>query len=273
MKSKTLLHTTFLAALALLAFCSLSNAQGSAAAGTQVTLKIDVVSWGETIKGLKITTGGKSTPVTAEGFEYTKPVAYAGSNILELSIGATANGATTPPAAPTPPADPNAKLGELEKRRIKDPSIVALALLPSNSKRVTILLAPGANGTYNAFVIDDDPGKLPLGKLRVHNLTSIPISIRCNNAKAATELQLKQTTIASPVDGAVVYELAYKQDKQWQIQENNLVRLGPDEQAQLLILKSDSPYFTSADGSRGGFLQSVVLRRGPKDFGDNAPNP
>jgi hypothetical protein len=274
MKSKNLLHTSVLAALALLAFCTSLYAQTAAPAGTEVSLKIDVVAWGDTIKGLKITTAGKSTPVTAEGFEYSKAVSYSGSNVLELSIGATANAAPgAAPVAPTPPTDPNAKLSELDKRRIKDPSIVALALLPSNSKRVTVLLAPGPKGTYNAVVIDDDPTKLPLGKLRVHNLTSIPISIRCNNAKTGTELQLKQTTIASPVEGAVIYELAYKQDNQWQIQENNLVRLAGNEQAQLIILKSDSAYFTSADGSRGGFLQSIVLRRGPKDFADPAPNP
>lgn len=276
MKSKNILHISFLAALALLAFCSSLHAQN----GTEVSLKIDFVAWGDTIKGLKITTGGKSTPVTAEGFEYSKAVSYSGSNILELSIGAVPKGTPsdgTPlpppvapaPVAPAPPADPNVKLNELDKRRIKDPSIVALALLPTNSKRVTVLLAPGTKeGTYNAVVIDDDPTKLPLGKLRVHNLTSIPISVRCNNEKAATELKLKQTTMATPVNGVVIYELAYKQDSQWQIQENNLVRMEANEQAQLLILKSDSAYFATSDGSRGGFLQSIVLRRGAKDLAD-----
>jgi hypothetical protein len=45
------------------------------------------------------------------------------------------------------------------------------------------------------------------------------------------------------------------------MQENNLLKVMPDEQAQMIILKSDDSYFKSSDGSRTGFLQVVTLRR------------
>lgn len=47
------------------------------------------------------------------------------------------------------------------------------------------------------------------------------------------------------------------------MQENNIIPVRPAEQAQMLILKSENSYFTSSDGSRGGFLQIVTLRRNP----------
>lgn len=269
MKFNTI-RTTLLVAIALLPFCAFLSAQDAAPAGTNVALKIDIIAWGEAgIKDLRISTDGKNTPVTAAAFEYTKAVSYSGSNILQLSQGSATQKTS---AAAAPPAEGAAKLNELEKRRLKDPSIVALALLPSNSKRVTVLLVPADKGTYNTFVIDDDPSKLPLGQLRIHNLCPFPIAMRCNG-KAPVELKLKQTTVAAPVDNVVSYELGYKEAGSWVVQEKNVIRVDEKEQTQFIVLKSDASYFTSSDGSRGGFLQTVTLRRNAKEFVESDPNP
>ena len=101
------IHSTLLPALACLCFASPAFAQK---ATQQVAMKIDVVSWGETIPGLSIKSGKAGVPVTALAFRYSKPVTYVGPNILEISR----NSATAPaapaaaatPAAPEAPADP-----------------------------------------------------------------------------------------------------------------------------------------------------------------------
>jgi len=262
MKSKTLIASLF-AALLLFPFGSTASAQESAPAGTTVSLKLDVVAWGDSIEGLRITTGGKDIAVRAEAFEYSNAVSYNGSNVLEISKTAGAASTSPPPA----PADAEPPANELEKRRVKNPDLVALALLPSNSRRATVLVAPGANGTYLTYVIDDDPSKLPPGNLRIHNQCSIPIAIRCNS-KTSAELKLKESVVVKPVEQVVVYELAYQKDGKWKMQENNIVRVNDTDQVQMIILKSDADFFTSSDGSRGGFLQTVVLRRGQKQMAD-----
>ena len=262
-----------------LAHAPLAHAQTPAPAA--VAMKIDLVAWGEAIEGLRINAGGKDVPVTALAFEYSKAVTYAGSNILEISKGpvtAAANPAAPPPehapAVEPPDQAPAAKppdqagaakspLSELDKRRLKAPDLVALALLPADSTRVTVLIAPGANGTYQTQVIEDDPSKLPAGRLRIHNYSSIPIAVRCN-LQGAVELKPHQSTVVAPAAQGVIYELAYLQDRKWEMQENNRIRVSAAEQVQLVILQSDAGYFASTDGSRGGFLQTVVLRRNPK---------
>jgi hypothetical protein len=266
-----------------LAHAPLAQAQAPAAPAApeavKVAMKIDLVAWGDTIEGLRINADGKDLKVTALAFEYSKAVAYAGSNILEIFRDAPTAAANpgAPPAAklPAPPGAPPAAKppdpqvavpgppGELAKRRLKTPDLVALALLPVGSTRVTVLIAPGANGTYQTQVIDDDPSKLPTGRLRIHNYSPIPIAIRCNR-QDTVELKLHQSTVVAPVDQGVIYELAYQKDGKWEMQENNMIRVAAAEQVQLVVLQSDAGYFASSDGSRGGYLQTVVLRRNPK---------
>lgn len=226
-------------------------------AAEQVAMKIDVVAWGETISGLTLKSGNGGTPVTALAFRYSKPATYAGPNILEIS--------RDPGGAPQAAADANAPiLPALAARRKDNPNLVALALLPAGSKRVTVLLAPAAAGTFIAHVIDDDPSQLPLGRLRIHNLSVHPIALRCNNAKVST-LLAKQAVVIEPKDQSVIYELAYQKDGEWVDQENNIATVRDDEQAQLIVLQSDAAFFTSQDGSRSGFLQTVILRRSKSD--------
>jgi hypothetical protein len=236
-------------------------------AAVEVSMKLDVVAWGDDIEGLRLKAGSKEIAVTALSFQYSKAVDYSGSSILEITQtpgGAAANpNATANAAKPeAAPADANTPPSEFEKRRKLNPNLVALAYLPPGSRRATVLIAPTGNATYQTYVIDDDPTKLPLGRLRIHNYSPMPVALRCNR-KESLELKVKDTAVVSPVDQNVVYELAYQKNGRWKVQENNSIEVGEREQVQLIVLKSDANFFTSGDGSRSGFLQTVLLRRNP----------
>ena len=174
---------------------------------------------------------------------------------------------------PLPPVDEKAAAGdkkpektglalELEKRRKKAPSLVALAALPSGCSRATVLLAPADGETYTSYVIDDDPSKLPPGQLRIHNLSPLEILVRCNG-KQQKELKTRESFISPAENQQIIYELAYKAGDEWKMQENNIIPIRDNEQTQMMILKSKNSFFQSTDGSSGGFLQIVTLRRGP----------
>jgi len=261
-----------LALLPIVACLSSALPASAQKATQQVSMKIDVVSWGETIPGLTLKSNKAGTPVTALAFRYSKPVTYAGPNILEISQkpeGAPQPGA--PIAAPTAvpaaaPADAASVLAAILTRRKDNPNLVALAPLPIDSKHVTVLLAPGAAGTFMAYVLDDDPSKLPFGRLRIHNLSPIFIAMRCNNA-TVSKLHTKDAVVVAPKNREVIYELAYEKDGEWVEQENNLATVKDDEQVQLVVLQSDATFFASTDGSRSGFLQTVILRRSKDDLG------
>jgi hypothetical protein len=251
-------------AAAALWFTASTNAQSDA----QVSMKVDLVAWGETIDGLTLKSAKGKDPVTALAFTYSKPVSYSGPAILEIFKGSVGNAAPAPegeaaPAAASPAAIKDIA-AELALRRKKEPNLVSLAILPPASKHVTVLLAPAAGGTFQAYVIDDDPSKLPYGQMRIHNLSPLPVAMRCNN-KAANILKTKGSVVIKPENKEVIYELAYQKDGEWVTQENNIASVRENEQAQLVVLKSDADFFTSQDGSRGGYLQTVVLRRSTAD--------
>ncbi|QJE98719.1 hypothetical protein [Luteolibacter luteus] len=249
MKSKLLSCLT--AAAALLA--------AHASAQDQVSMKLDIIAWGPKIEGLSLKTGGET--ITAQPFIYTKAVSYSGSSILELHQSTAAAAATTEASQSSAPIPP-----ELAKLRAKDPTIVGLAKLPVGSRRATVLVAPAASGTYLTMVIDDDPSKLPFGKLRIHNYSPLKIAMRCNG-KTQKELKTRDAFIVEPnSNNEVIYELAYDEKGTWQMQENNLIPVRKDEQVQLIVLKSDADFFTSSDGSKSGFLQTVTLRRPAKEL-------
>ena len=69
------------------------------------------------------------------------------------------------------------------------------------------------------------------------------------------------TFMVNAVNGAATYKLAYKLGEEWILQENNIIPVYPDEQTQLIVLKSMNQFFLSADGASGGYLQLVTLRR------------
>lgn len=271
-----------LLALACAWICSVKTSHSQVAeGGIPVSLKIDLVAWGADIPGLSVKAGTNNQGVTALGFRYSKPVAYSGPNILEISQNTTS--ATTredggrhedeavPEAAPSKPGTTDSAVPPaILERRKKNPALVALAMLPTTSRRVTILLAPGPGGTFQTFVIDDDPDKLPFGQLRIHNFSPMTIALRCNGT-AAKELKGKESCMVQPQGSEVVYELAYLKEDGWKMQENNLIRITPDEQAQMIVLKSNDEYFKSSDGSRTGFLQVVTLRRSKNEPPLEAP--
>jgi hypothetical protein len=230
------------------------------AASAQVSLKADLVSWGEDIPGLTLKSAGKGEPVTALAFRYSTPVRYSGPEVMEIHQDPATAAKATEASQNTAPIPP-----ELLERRKKEPTLVALAKLPAGSRRVTVLIAPASSGTYQTYVIDDDPTKLPLGELRILNYSPVKIAMRCNG-KAVKEMKTKDSFVVPPQqDGQVVYELAYDNKGKWKMQENNLLSVNPKEQVQLIVLKSDADFFTNSDGGRSGFLQKVVLRRPAED--------
>lgn len=278
-KSNRTLRSVFVAVLA--AFSALIGVSTIYAQEATVSMRIDVVAWGSDISGLSFKKGESNGEITALAFRYSEPIAYSGPAVMEIyktggdsiaKIEMTEEQKEhelipliveeTPPAPGEAPPSPLA--AELEKRRKDNPNLVALATLPGPScKRATILLAPAANGTYIAYVIDDDPSKLPPGKLRVHNLSPYEINIRCNG-RDAKELKTRNSHIFPAANNTIIYELAYKLENEWIVQENNILSLDPEEQIQMIILKSRNQFFLSAEGAAGGFLQLVTLRRSPK---------
>lgn len=143
----------------------------------------------------------------------------------------------------------------------KDHENKPLAALPATGcRRATVLLAPADGETFSTFVIDDDPSKLPMGQLRIHNLSPLPIALRCNG-KQGKELKTSEAFVVPAQNGQLIYELAYKLGEEWKMLENNIIALPPTEQFQMMVLKSDNSFFLSTDGSSGGFLQVVTLRR------------
>ena len=271
-KSKILLLAIWLPAL----FPTAARAQEAS-----VSMRIDLVAWGDAIPGLSIGTEKSKEGTTALPFRYSEAVAYSGPAVMEIRQSVSAN---SPPVRqlseidklhelqpllpvaeePAPDGAAAEKTGislELEKRREKDPTLIALAPLPkSGSRRATVLLAPSGDGTFIAYVIDDDPSKLSPGHVRVHNLSSLPIALRCNGTENR-ELKPRETFSLPIPQQQLIYELAYKIGEDWKIQENNIIPVRATDQTQMIILKSSNPYFQSTDGSTGGFLQSVVLRR------------
>ena len=257
-----------------LVWLPLAPAQDAKPEGTPVSLKIDLVAWGNDIPGLSIKANGRGEEVTALAFRYSKPLKYSGGNILEIYQDPNAQAEQSAkmerlaresmeanpelgPArrSPSPPPSAAAPSGPAE------PKVVATATLPTNSQRVTVLLAPGMDGQFQCYVIDDDPSRLPFGRLRVHNMAPVPVALRFND-QPVKEMAAREAILVQPQkNNQVIYELAYKKDGQWKMQENNLVKVMPAEQAQMIILKSNASFFTSSDGSSSGFLQSVVLRR------------
>jgi hypothetical protein len=249
----------------------------------QVSMRIDFVSWGEDIHGLEVLAGKRGRPVTALAFRYSEPFQYTGSQILSLALGEAyenaakelaqayeaqwledkAEGLDVPDEPFVPIAPPEVKDGEIPKAlalaREKNPALAALVRLPAASRRVTVLLAPGPQRSLVPHIFDDDPSRHPEGTPRVHNLSPHPVSIR--TAAGKTELPPGKSFMAKSADKIFAYEIAYQIDGVWKTQENNMINIGSKEQLHMVILRDTSSFFTSSDGSRGGFLQVAFLRR------------
>jgi len=244
----------------------------------EVAMKIDMVAWGDEIGGLSFKAGEKNGKIKALSFRYSDPVAYTGPAVMEIFK--NGDGDTKPSAAPSEedlqhqlmPLQPKdastdkdapAKKGlalELENRRKKAPDLVALAALPSGCARATVLLAPATDGTFVAYVIDDDPTKLPMGQLRVHNLSPYTVAFRTSTS-GTKELKTREAFVVPVNNEQISYDLSYQIESEWKFQEHNYLQIFAKDQTQMIILKSKNSFFLSSDGSSGGFLQAVVLRR------------
>lgn len=268
-------------AIRFFALLALSFSQPVAAQDPGVTMRIDLVAWGDEIRGLTLGEPGKANTLTALPFRYSAPASYSGPALMEIHKSAGRDSSEDRPA-PTaedrehesipipvekrPKADPDAApktalAAELEKRREEKPTLVSLAKLPSNCRRATVLLAPAPNDTFQSYVIDDDPSKLPLGQLRIHNLSPHTIALRLNDAPAK-EVKTRGTLIVPAASEQVIFELAYLVDGEWKFQESNILAVRANEQTQMIVLRSENQFFLSSDGGTGGYLQIVTLRRG-----------
>jgi hypothetical protein len=245
-----------------------------------ISLKIDLVAWGDEIGGLSLKPGKKEGAITALAFQYSAPVNYTGPPLMEVYKNGEGSVKPKPapsaedlkqlsqpllpePAEPGKAAPPTSRLAaELQKRREKKPTLVALAEIPTNSNRATVLLAPAGDGTFIAYVIDDDPTKLPVGKLRIHNLSPYPIAMRIDHG-TAKELPPRGAIVVPVTDEQISYDLSYKLGDEWKFQEHNFQQIFAKDQTQMVLLKSANSHFLSSDGSSGGFLQAVTLRREP----------
>jgi len=239
-----------------------------------VSMKIDLVAWGDGISGLSLHSGAgnKTSAVSAFPFSYSKAVPYSGPSLMEIyqtaAVEAPVSRGPLPedasiPILPDENADKAEKMAVpplLRELRKKKPNLVALATLPVGSRRATVLLAPGPDHTFQTFTIDDDPNQLPFGRVRIHNLTPFPIVVRCKGGKAL-QLKPKETVVAIPENHYIFYELGYQDGEEWKILKNDMLRVADDEQAHMVVLKSDNQFFRSSDGSMGGAFQVVVLRR------------
>lgn len=240
-----------------------------------VTMKVDVVAWGDAIEGISFKPNDASNTITAQPFRYSTPLNYKGSRIMEIHQSSSSAKKTYEVSAedkahelnPLKPSDAkngdtpsdNPLIKQLQTLRKEKPTLIALVSLPI-ATRCTVLLAPMADGFYQGYVIEDDPSKLPLGQVRIMNLSPHTIAMRCNGA-ASKELKTRDSVTIPPQGGGIVYELAYQKGSEWVLQENNMLAVKPDEQLQLIVLRSDNQFFLSADGSRTGYLQTVVLKR------------
>lgn len=244
-----------------------------------VSMKIYVVAWGNDIGGLSLGAGKTKETFTASAFKYSDPVSYSGSEVLELhksandvvndDEGLISDDIKEQEARPldTSATSAGAKEEPMPKQlailREKDPTLVSLIPLPLNARCVTILLVPAAQGTYMGYVIDDDPTKLPQGKLSVHNFSPNRIAMQFNGG-VKKELGVRETVLVDAPKGQVIYQLAYFLDGKWKVQENNIVPVSADEQTHFFVLKSRNQFFLSADGAAGGYLQMVTMRRKAK---------
>lgn len=240
-----------------------------------VNMKVDVVAWGDAIEGISFKPDDASKAITAQPFRYSTPLNYKGSRVMEIHQLSSSSKKTYEVSAedkihesnPLKPADvqsngkpsDNPLIKQLQALRKEKPTLVALVSLPV-ATRCTVLLAPMGEGFYQGYVIEDDPSKLPLGQVRMMNLSPHTIALRCNGS-ASKELKTRDAFTVPPQGGGIVYELAYQKGSEWILQENNMLAVKPDEQVQLIVLRSDNQFFLSSDGSRTGYLQTVVLKR------------
>lgn len=249
-----------------------------------VDMQIDLVAWGDDVHGLRLGSLDDSEDgIDALSFRYGNEAAsYSGSPLLAIyqSKGATKKEipyAITPeggevfarPLVSESAQESLANGGKrlipplLAERRLKEPSLVALVELPLNARRVTLLLAPAAEGTYTGYVINDDPSRLPVGQLLVHNLCEKEIAMKFGSGELVV-LKPSQSFLVKPADEYLTYttyKLGYLNEGSWKIQETNVMRLSPEAQNQLIVVRNDNEFFRSSTGGRSGFLQTVTLRR------------
>jgi len=241
-----------------------------------VKVKVDLVSLGEAAHGLYLK-GKKGKTVTAKPFTYGQTIKYTGERIIEIHQGSSTSGQDvamseedkehalqplTLKDLPAVKADGTDKYQQvIENMREESPSLVALASVPPNATHITILLTADINNTFRTLVFNDDPSKLPYGRLSIHNFCKHPIGLKFKSSKPAVLKPDTDLVVRPSARQSVSYMLSYPKNGKWKVQESNLVRVKPDHQVRMIVLNSSSTFFKSGSGTRGGRLQIAVLRR------------
>jgi len=242
----------------------------------QVKVRVDLVSLGENIPGLYL---GKKKDriVNAQAFQYSMTLKYSGDSIIQISQGSSKQIEEQPmseedekhalkpltakdlPEVETESSDKQLEI--ISRLRKKNPNLVALARVPAGSRHITILLRPAANNTFRTLVFNDDPTKMPYGEMKIHNFCKHPIAMKFANGKPAVIKSDKAYRLKPSKKQSVSYLLSYPKKKKWKKQESNIIRVTPDQQVRMIVLNSQSSFFQSASGARGGHLQIAILRR------------
>lgn len=119
-------------------------------------------------------------------------------------------------------------------------------MLPTAGGRVLLLLVPGAGTDYTMGAVADGAGALPLGKTRIYNATTIPLSVLCNNTQKVLLKPFEAETIDSK-DGGIVANVSMQQDGQWKSAVSNIYLVGKDQKLNLFLLSSYTHTIVSAD--------------------------
>ncbi|MBW8780619.1 MAG: hypothetical protein JF599_01850 [Verrucomicrobia bacterium] len=226
-------------ALAFLLVFSLWPAANRAPAATDdvsVSVRFTVISWGAPMPDLLYKSGGSFKKLPVPAFSPSSFQTYTGQPELGFYLKKQVEG----------------KWVEVE---------VAKAALPPNENNVTILLAPGAAGAYEAFVIPGDPRGFPYGRAKLINITNQPLVIRCNK-DAAVSLTAGKAEVVEPATNStsLFVELAVRKGGKWKRLYDNLFNLNPKEQTLLIFSRGDSKYFLSSAGDVENEVKVVVIR-------------
>lgn len=247
---------------------------------------VDVVSIGAEIKGLTLESGSRKPSVLAKSFLYSHSVKYNGPRVMEITKSGGANVVEEAvdlekhPDAAIPLAPRKNKKGVLVpqkktfikaimERRKKTPDLVALAVIPANAKRVTVLMAPAAEGTYRTYVFSDNPESLPFGRARILNLCPHPIALKLQGSEKAMILgKYKSKDNIKPINKYVRYNLAYPYKNKrtgkggFKSQGSYMERIAAEDQVQIIVVRSSADFFqSSSGGGSGSTMQLAILRR------------
>lgn len=232
------------------------SAQDTPRSDEHVNLKFTVVGWGDAFENLAYRQNGTlkklgHVPIFARSdvFEYSGPV------VFELYKTPSAAASASDPSSR--PSEPQASSLTASQDKKKLP--VATVLLPTNAKRVMILVS-AQNDRYQMMVVPDELDEVPSGQAKLINLSPSTVAIQTNKKDSFT-LGVQQNRLVSPnPDGLMQMQIAFKAGSEWKKADNTFLRLPKDYRTVVFFLKSNSAYFKDVDGKTTSLIETVVMR-------------